>query len=252
MRIELKNLKISRSLSEETTAFTAMIHIDGKPAFHASNHGTGGPDLYQPIPPFTYADEERINAFLAEHEAPMEPFEEDPAKRAVYDTGKACDLELFVGRLISDAEEQKEWSKLLSKVALYRESTGVFGLKGNPKATPETIASVQRAIDAGQLKDCHLLNGSTDEDLIRKAKAAFGLGGDDPREAVMNRLGEHSLTAADARWLIAQDKRAAKPDLEAQAEWLTIAETQEARYAAYCAERDAARKQEQPLAAPAS
>jgi hypothetical protein len=42
MRIEMKNVKIAASLSEETLAFTASIYVDGKRVGDASNHGTGG------------------------------------------------------------------------------------------------------------------------------------------------------------------------------------------------------------------
>ena len=42
MKIELKNVKISESLSEETTAFTADIFVNGKKAGYARNDGRGG------------------------------------------------------------------------------------------------------------------------------------------------------------------------------------------------------------------
>ena len=42
MKVELKNVKIAEFLSEETTAFTASVYIDGKRAGSVENHGTGG------------------------------------------------------------------------------------------------------------------------------------------------------------------------------------------------------------------
>jgi hypothetical protein len=42
MKIELKKIKISEHLSEETTAFTADIFVDGKEAGYARNTGQGG------------------------------------------------------------------------------------------------------------------------------------------------------------------------------------------------------------------
>lgn len=42
MKIELKNVSYSARLSEETSAFTADVWIDGKKAGYARNHGTGG------------------------------------------------------------------------------------------------------------------------------------------------------------------------------------------------------------------
>ena len=42
MKIELKNVKFSESLSEETNAFTADIFVDGKKCGFAKNDGQGG------------------------------------------------------------------------------------------------------------------------------------------------------------------------------------------------------------------
>jgi hypothetical protein len=50
MKIELKNVKIAAFMSEETTAFTATVYVDGKKAFEAYNHGQGGPTGYHPFP----------------------------------------------------------------------------------------------------------------------------------------------------------------------------------------------------------
>ncbi len=45
MKIELKNVRIVKQMSEETTAFTASIWIDGKRVGEASNRGHGDPIL---------------------------------------------------------------------------------------------------------------------------------------------------------------------------------------------------------------
>lgn len=44
-QIELKNIKLLKSLSEETPAYTAVVYLDGKKAAEVSNHGHGGPDM---------------------------------------------------------------------------------------------------------------------------------------------------------------------------------------------------------------
>lgn len=46
MNIQLKNIKVSEHLSEETTAFTADIFINGKKAGYCKNGGYGGPTEY--------------------------------------------------------------------------------------------------------------------------------------------------------------------------------------------------------------
>lgn len=47
MNIELKNIKVSETLSEETTAFTATLYVDGKRVGSCDNHGQGGPTDYR-------------------------------------------------------------------------------------------------------------------------------------------------------------------------------------------------------------
>ncbi|MDF7815282.1 hypothetical protein [Hymenobacter sp. YC55] len=43
MKLELKKVSFSPSLSDETNAFTADVYIDGVKRATAENHGTGGP-----------------------------------------------------------------------------------------------------------------------------------------------------------------------------------------------------------------
>src|SRR5262252_3105022 len=47
--IELRKVRESRSLSEETPAYTADVFVDGKRFCTASNHGQGGPDMHHPF-----------------------------------------------------------------------------------------------------------------------------------------------------------------------------------------------------------
>ena len=46
MKIELKNVKINESFSEETTCFMADVFINGKKVAHAKNNGQGGDTDY--------------------------------------------------------------------------------------------------------------------------------------------------------------------------------------------------------------
>jgi hypothetical protein len=45
MKLELRNVKIARNLSEETLAYTATVYVDGKRAVDVSNNGHGGCDM---------------------------------------------------------------------------------------------------------------------------------------------------------------------------------------------------------------
>ena len=46
--MELKNLSLNTSISEETHCFRASVYINGKRMFTASNGGNGGPNFYSP------------------------------------------------------------------------------------------------------------------------------------------------------------------------------------------------------------
>ena len=46
MKIELKNIKFSEALSEETNAFVGDVYVNGKKVAYAKNDGHGGPTCY--------------------------------------------------------------------------------------------------------------------------------------------------------------------------------------------------------------
>lgn len=95
MKIELRKLKIAEHLSEETTAFSAEIHVDGVLAAHASNHGTGGCNQYHFTSP--------ILGDLLEQEA----------KRQFPDDFEALDQ--LVEKLMEDEEDRKSVIKFRKK-----------------------------------------------------------------------------------------------------------------------------------------
>ncbi len=132
MKIELRNLKIAATLSEETTAYTGTIYIDGKRAFDASNHGQGGCDNFRPISPFTYKDLEAVNAWLKANRTPM---------ANQYGSPLEYDLELEVGDLITKFEVRKTLDRLLKKkLVVVSEKDGVpVVYTYKPAPTPANI-----------------------------------------------------------------------------------------------------------------
>lgn len=137
MQITLKSLKIAKSLSEETTAYTAIVLVDGRPAFHASNHGHGGCDMYHPVQGYTGPTEAEINAYLAANEPPM-TFDDIGHPEM---TPSPCDLEMFVGRLIEQQERRQILDRLLKRaVVVIGDNKGhpaLFSYKAKP--TPENL-----------------------------------------------------------------------------------------------------------------
>lgn len=143
MKIELKNIKIMASLSEETTCYSATVYVDGKAAFAASNRGHGGGDDYRPLPGYDGPCEHDISLWLCNNIPPSpSSFGGEPLE---------YDLELLVGELIERHERQQALSRLLKKIVVLVEDAG----NGEPalatypakhKPTPENLAAVAASI----------------------------------------------------------------------------------------------------------
>lgn len=156
MKFELKKLKIAKQLSEETTAFTAEVWIDGKLAFHAKNSGQGGADIYYKMGDIT---EGQVNAWLLENHPKVQLCEDlvvDP------------DLETIVGQLIDRAEAEKQLKRMLkSKIVLIDGQDAVYTVKAEP--TPQNC-------DAALAKNpgCIIVNNPSPELRERVIKALVG------------------------------------------------------------------------------
>lgn len=136
MKIELKNIKIHKGLSEETYCYTATVWVDGVAAFSASNHGHGGPDNYHPLPGYSGPSELEISNWLKANKPPCES----------YGMTLEYDLEMMVGELLDDSERRTALSRMLkSKIVVLIESKGQPALASYParfKPTPENIAKI--------------------------------------------------------------------------------------------------------------
>jgi len=93
MKITLKNLKIAAFLSQETTAFSATVYVDGVKAGTASNDGHGGSNNY-------YFDDPKM-------EAKLEAFAATLPKVKFGDTELSMNLDLVIDDLMQKMEEEK-------------------------------------------------------------------------------------------------------------------------------------------------
>jgi hypothetical protein len=153
MQIEIKNLKVARQLSEETVAYTATVYVDGKQAFHASNNGHGGCDLYRPVQGYTGPSEREINDWL---KANHEPYKSE------YGTLDYT-LEMAVGDLIAATERKKRLDSILrTRIAvLGQDKAGkdaIFTYPAKYKPTPENIQSVKTSL-AAKKDPSRVING---------------------------------------------------------------------------------------------
>jgi 23S rRNA C2498 (ribose-2'-O)-methylase RlmM len=99
MQIELKKVNINERMSEETTAFTADLYINGKKVGYAKNDGHGGSTFYQSYG--SPADRKAIQD--AEDYCKSLPSMKFPAR----DGMKAWELEMNLEHYIDDLLEKE-------------------------------------------------------------------------------------------------------------------------------------------------
>lgn len=108
MKIELSQFKPFPSMSEETMAYTAVVKINGVPAFHAKNSGTGGADLYTPL-------DARGRDLLKQAEDYAASLPRDPRFPNL-----PMDLEMLLGTIMSDTLAAADLRKGLKTYAIFQ------------------------------------------------------------------------------------------------------------------------------------
>lgn len=99
MKIEVRKIKFHPG-HDDSHSYTAEIYIDGAKAFHASNDGWGGPDIYHSVSGYAGPDEKSIDAWLSAN---------TPKITSEYFPGELDnDLELVVGEALNAEIKAKE------------------------------------------------------------------------------------------------------------------------------------------------
>ena len=121
MQIELRRVSYSATLSQETSAFTADIWVDGRKAGSAENHGTGGCTNIHP-----HALQQRLD----EHGKTL-PQVDIGSMSGGAPSLIAQDGEWIVGRLLDDWILLRDLRKRLKNRVLYTRSDkpGIFTTK---------------------------------------------------------------------------------------------------------------------------
>lgn len=107
MKIELKKLKIAENMSEETTAFTADIYVNGKSAGYAKNDGQGGCTFYHSNPD---PQSRKLIEDAEKHCLGLPPINYGTFEHKM-------DLEGFIDQLVEDELKAKEAKKIAKKFA---------------------------------------------------------------------------------------------------------------------------------------
>ena len=121
--IQLKNVKIAWNMSEETTAFTATLYIDGAKAAYVKNEGTGGDNH----PRFMDRElEKEFHEFCKSLPPEYLDDDDDEPYPMTYDS--------FIGNLLTEWISNDDWKKACKKgiaVVFKRHAKGEYStIKG--------------------------------------------------------------------------------------------------------------------------
>lgn len=109
MNIELRNIQIYDKLSEETTAFTASIYIEGKKVGYAKNDGQGGGTDYN-VDNYHNQEHKQLIEKAEQYCLQLEPLKLDGY--GIHEGGKSVsipmNLEHFIDEIVHKAWQEKE------------------------------------------------------------------------------------------------------------------------------------------------
>ncbi len=146
MKIELRNVKHSPSLSQETAAYTADVWVNGVKRGTARNQGTGGADEIHP-----YSLEQELDAY-----AKTLPLEKSPWQDNGKDVFLPVTAELLLGAALDRALEGKRLQRMLK--------TKTVLVRGGKCYTVKTAPGAQLSLKPGD----EVLNGLPFEEALTK------------------------------------------------------------------------------------
>ena len=116
-KIEIKNLKVHRDMSQETECFSCTVYVDGKKAARVSNNGCGGENEVS-----VHGCDVEAWAKLEKHvdALPELPLPEDAEEWMAKVYPRKRDVDEFITELLMDAEEAKRFKRLCKKNTLFR------------------------------------------------------------------------------------------------------------------------------------
>jgi len=144
MKIELKSIKFSEAMSEETNAFTANLYINGKKVGYCKNQGHGGCTDYN-------ADSPEQRPVIAEAEAYCKALPKTKWKNMEFDQS----LESVIDQLLENwlkARETKKFERKMTKAIMVgipdSSSYGIYRFK----VALSKIPTAQLQASVGRIK----------------------------------------------------------------------------------------------------
>jgi hypothetical protein len=168
--IELKKVHHSKSLSEETPAYSAQVFVDGVHFCDVTNHGTGGPDDYHSYGDKTFAED--LKALNERIGATFPKFGQDYNR-----DGWPRDLEVVCHELLDEAAIAKDLSRLLKRTVAFFDPAKreVRSFKGKHEGVARAhliTAALRKTPDAIILNNLPFVDALT---LFKSAAAALAI-----------------------------------------------------------------------------
>lgn len=143
MKITFKNFKHSAFASKDSTCFEAVVCIDGKPAFLASNDGGGGLDYYHPLNGQTSEQMQNHLARLSAYAMTLPPTE-------YFGTKITYDTQLVIGQAVEREIARRDLCRRLRTHVLFTAANkpgSVFAVRGQLSDTLRSWLTSQKHAD---------------------------------------------------------------------------------------------------------
>lgn len=158
MILTLQKLKVARSLSEETLAYTADVYLDGKLVGHGKNTGNGGCASF-----YVHTPEDKATVAAFEKELVALP-------PKLYDLGSGREIDIqgrnmadaidqLAGEMDTDRELRSRMKRLMKKNTLFLTS------EGKVRTGPLLGSAMEMAI-AEQYPGATIINGLPFEEAV--------------------------------------------------------------------------------------
>ena len=160
-KVEVKELKLYESMSQETSCFEAVIYVDDVALIHAQNDGHGGSNSYYWVypdqsvgSPYNYV--EKIDSFLSSKFQPLVLH-----KGTENEFVLPYDLEQFIETNISLQEQKKDFNRIMKNISIIMDND-VYKLN----IPAEQYSSRKEAVQK-KFPDAIILNGLPKEEAFK-------------------------------------------------------------------------------------
>lgn len=142
MKIELKNIRIMKELSEETIAFSATLYVNNKKIAVAMNRGNGSCTTYTLLK----TEDSELLREAENHCNTLPPYKLKNYASVGLDTDFPMDLESFIEEQIDQQWRKIEFKKFNRKLLKDQKDSIVFGIKNKSYRRLQLTKSIEELL----------------------------------------------------------------------------------------------------------